>query len=207
LADVFTILGYAGGSWSETFGGSDKLAFCGSTFGSSISVNGFQDSSHRSDATMYADQCTPNHIQNCKYISTTQIDIGGGTVTLNTTNVAQTDCTIRWSYEDDTPTTTSLSNCLLFAYDGTTLSYAPTDVTFLCFERTASAINTDRDSDTPGAGGGWDSTKGCGGQANGLILDDQTTAQNHYFYLGMSASPDSKGSKTAFKIRLEFDAQ
>ena len=207
MADVFTRDGFDGTGWLISLGVSDYLSPQGAAFGDGISVGGFQDSNHKTDGAMSSDLCTPNHVRNCKYISPTEVSImGGAAVALNETNVGDTDCTLRWSYTDDTPLSTALSNVLLFAYDGVAPANPPTGVTVLAFERTAAQIYKDRSSDAPGDGGAWDSTKGIGGSANALICSARASAATHYFYFGLSMSPTSKGQKTA-KLRLEFDAQ
>ncbi len=94
----------------------------------------------------------------------------------------------------------------LFAYDGSIPANPPVGLKVLAFERRSDAILKDRDSDTPGDGGAWDSVKGIGGAANALICSERNSAATHYFYFGLSVSPTSKGQKSA-KLRLEFDAQ
>ncbi len=207
MADVFTRDGHDGTGWNISIGTADYISPMGGNFGDGISVGGFQDSTHKTDGAMSSDLCTPDHIRNVKYISPTEVSLmGGAPVTLNETNVGEADCTLRWSYQDDTPVNTALSNVRLFAYDGVDPANAPQGVTVLAFERTSTGIYKDRVSDTPGDGGAWDSSKGIGGSANALICSDRASASIHYFYFGLSMSPTSKGQKTA-KLRLEFDAQ
>ena len=207
MADVFTRKGFTGSAWDIDLGASDYLAPMGAAFGAGLSVGGFQDSNHKTDSGMTTDGCTPNHVRNCKYISTTQVSLmGGAPVTLNNTNVGDTDCSLRWSYADDTPVNTALSNVLLFAFDGVTPADPPVGSKVLAFERRSTGILKDRVSDTPGDGGAWDSTKGIGGSGNALICSVRTSAATHYFYFGISVSPTSKGQKSG-SLRLEFDAQ
>jgi hypothetical protein len=204
MADVFTRRGYDGTVWTNiVLGGSDYLSPQGSAWGDGISVGGFQDSNHKTDSGMTSDGCTPNHIRNCKYISTTEVSLnGGGAVTLNTSNVADTDCTLEWNYTDDTPTSTALSNVRLIAYDGADINNPPSGITVVAFERTGSQIYKSTDA---GADQGWDSANGIGGLANALICSDRSTSAGHNYYFGISMSPTSKGQKTC-KLRFEFDA-
>jgi hypothetical protein len=207
MADVFTKKGFDGSAWDIDLGASDYLAPMGAAFGNGISVGGFQDSNHKTDSGMTADGCDPDHVRNCKYVSATQVSLmGGAAVTLNETNVGDTDCAMRWSYADDTPVNTALSNVGLFAYDGATPATPPVGCKVVAFERRSTGIFKDRLSDTPGDGGAWDSSKGIGGSANALICSDRVSAATHYFYFGISVSPTSKGQKSA-SLRLEFDAQ
>jgi len=69
MAEIFSVKGYDGTGWNITIADTDRIGFCGAAFGNSISVGAFQDSTHKTDATMSTDLCTPNHIRNCKYIS------------------------------------------------------------------------------------------------------------------------------------------
>lgn len=207
MAEIFAVDGYDGTGWNISIGTTDRIGFCGSTFGSSISVGAFQDSTHKTDGTMSTDGCTPNHMRNCKYVSTTQVSLmGGAPVTLDASNVGQNDCTSRWKYQDD-QINTALSNVRFFFYDGSNPATAPVGVVACAFEHTGTAINKDRVSDNPNDGGAWDSSKGIGGQANALICSDQPSASIHYFYIGISLSPSTKGLKTAVRARLEFDVQ
>lgn len=205
MAEIFEVKGYDGTDWNIIIAESDKTGFCGTNFGDKISVGAFQDSTHKTDGALSVDGCTPNHMRNCKYISPTQVKLGANDpVTLDPANVAQNDCTRRWTYQD-TAFSTVLSNVRYFCYDGVNPANPPSGVTAVAFERTASAINKDRVSDTPGDGGAWDSSKGIGGNANALICSNQASASIHNFYIGDSRSPSSKGLKTACKARLEFD--
>jgi hypothetical protein len=204
MADVFTRKGYDGTAWNITLGGSDYLSPQGASFGDGISVGAFQDSTHKTDSGMSSDGCTPNHMRDCKYVSTTTVSLnGGGAVTLTIGNVAETDCTLEWNYTDDTPTSTALSNVLMFAYDGADVNNPPSGITVVAFERETSAIYKDT---TAGVGYAWDSANGIGGLANALNCSDRSTASGHDYYFGISMSPTSKGQKTC-KLRFEFDAQ
>jgi hypothetical protein len=208
MADTFTKKGYDGSAWDIdlSVGGVDFLSPHSAVFGDAVPVGGFQDSTHLTDSGMASDGCDPDHIRNCKYDTPTTVSLNGGApVTLNFTNVGDTDTTIRWSYNDSAGSTV-LSNVLLFAYDGSTPATPPVGVKVLAFERRSAEILKDLLSDTPGDGGAWDSAAGIGGSADALICSDRTSVATHYFYFGLSFSPTSKGVKT-LKLRLEFDAQ
>ena len=203
MAEIFSVYGHDGTDWNIEIGSSDRTGYCGSAFGDKISVGGFQDSTHKTDGSMSADGCSPNHMRNCKYISPTQVDLGAGAVDLTTGNVAQTDCTRRWSYQDDTGPTV-ISNVQYFCYDGVDPANPPTGVKAVAFERTASAIRKNRiGGDTDGKA--WDSDYGIGGNSNALDVEGQASSSIHNWYLGDSRSPSSAGLKTACKARLEFD--
>ena len=206
MADVFAVKGYDGADWDITIGATDVIGFCGSTFAhKQISVGAYQDSTHKTDASMSADLCTPDHMRNTKYVSATQVKLmDGSAVTLNATNVQEEDCTIRVSYQD-TLQNTELEDCYLFAYDGSDVYTEPDGMRVLAFERVTGAINKDRLSDATGDGGAWKAGDGIGGLDNALICDDQGSASTHYFYFGLCGQPLSKGLKSA-TLRIEFTA-
>lgn len=203
MAEIFAVDGYDGSGWNISIGESDKIAACGAAFGSSISVGGFQGSTHKSNSDMSVDGCETNHMRNTKYVDETHVDIGAGSVELTTGNVGQNDCTTRWKYQDDAANTV-ISNAIFFFYDGSTPANAPTGVLAVAFERTASTIRKNRIGGDS-AGKAWDADYGIGGNANALSLLDQVSGSIHYFYIGISLSPTSKGLKTAVAARLEFD--
>lgn len=206
MAENFYIHGYDGSGWNTNLT-SSRIGFCGSSFGSSIPVGTFQSSTHSTDGTMSTDSCSTEHVRNCKYSGLTTVTLHGGSdVTLNTSNVGINDCTTRWQYQD-TEVNTSLSNVVFYVFNTVDPLIAPTGITVCAFEVTASAVNKDRSSDTAGDGGAWDSSKGIGGLNNALILSSKSSSSIHNFYIGISVSPASKGLKTAFRFRLDFDVQ
>ena len=203
MAEIFAVDGYNGSAWDISIGEADRIAACGAAFGDSISVGGFQSSTHKSNSDMTTDGCETNHMRNTKYVSKTHVDIGAGSVELTTGNVGQNDCSSRWKYQDDAVNTV-IENAIFFFYDGSTPANAPTGVLAVAFERTSAAIRKNRISgDTEGKA--WDSDNGVGGNAAALSLADQVSGSIHYFYIGISLSPTSKGLKTAVRARLEFD--
>ena len=206
MADVDGVLGYDGSGWNISIGASDVIGFFGDTFADArVSVGAFQGSTHKTNAAMGVDNCTPDHMRNCKYYSPTQVQLmDNDPVTLNISNVTDEDCSVKFTYQD-TLTNTSVEDVYLFAYDGVDVNDAPSGMRVLAFERTTTGINTDRLSDSPGDGYAWNSSYGIGGLANSLVLDDQGSSAIHSFYVGLSATPLSKGLKSA-TLRLEFTA-
>jgi hypothetical protein len=184
----------------------NRIGFNGATFGSSIGVGEYQDSTHVTDDTMSVDYCTSasGHLNNTKYVSATEVDLNGsGTASLTGTVTSSGDCTIWIRFEEDTGATT-VSNVRFYAYDGITPTTAPSGVQTVSFEWTASGTNTDT---LQGAGKAWDSTAGTNTSSRKLIMDPQASSTVHDFWLGLSASPTSVGLKTAFVYRIELDYQ
>jgi hypothetical protein len=194
------------GSYVTISATGNRIGFNGATFGSSIGVGEFQDSTHVTDDTMSTDFCpsASGHLNNCKYVSPTEINLNSaGTATLTGTVTTGTQCTIKIWFEEDT-SDTSVSNVRFYAYDGTTPTSDPTGVSTTSFEWTPSGINTDSIN---GSGDAWDAANGTNNSANKLIMDSQPTSSGHEFWLGLSASPDSTGLKTSFVYRVELDYQ
>ena len=220
MADVFTRYGYDkdAATWSIEIGTSDYIGFFGEDFLSGISPGAFNKSTHKTVASPSDsgdDNCASPHMRNSRYVSAAsatddgEVSIDEETaVLLTTTYLDKEDATLRISYTDDTPTNTVMENNRFFAYDGSNVNNAPDDVTVVAAEyevNTPDQINKDRDSDTPGDGGGWDADGGIGGVANALILSDRLTpTATHYFYLFISVSPLAKGQQTG-KFRFESD--
>lgn len=198
MAETFEVHLHSGSAWDISIGASDYIGFGGDSGAlAPISQDAYQRYTCKTDGSMSANSGTG---QNCKYVSTTEISLNGAAaVTLNTTNVATTACSTRWHYTDSAGNT-ELSNVRFFAYQGSP-STAPTDVTVVAFERANASIGTDTDS---GSGRGWNTNYGVGGSANGLQCASQSSAADHYFYIGVSCKPTSRGVKT-FTFRLEFD--
>ena len=196
MAETFDLKMHDGADWNITI---DDYAGFGGDSGplAAISQDAWQRYSIKTDATMSTNNGTG---QNCKYVSATEVALNAGSaVTLTTGNVGQANCTFRWHYTDSAGNTV-LSNPRFFVYSGTPSS-APSGMVAVAFERTASAINKDT---VAGTGYGWNTNYGIGGSGNALILSDQTSAADHYFYIGMSVKPTERGLKT-FVMRLEFD--
>lgn len=171
---------------NTTLGATDKLGLYGSAFGDAVTVGSYQDSTHieNSGGTQ---QCT-THINNNKYIASGSIQInGGGTETLNGTNLATTECTLKINFSHGSSVITS--SATFWAYDGSTQSAVPTNITFQCAEQADTA---------------WTNAEGSGAA---MTLDDNTTATSHDFYLAISASPEAVGNLIAFGLTIQLTYQ
>ncbi len=191
-----------GSGFSTSVGGSELLAFS-SAVGAiqSIPVGEYQDATIITNAAFDA---WIADTQNTKYVSSTEVDLGAGTVTLDAGNVATADVPIRIDWQDD-GADTALSNAKFFVFDGTTPATAPSGALFMAFERRAAAISTNQIGGDV-AGQAWDGTNGIGGSAAALDIEDKASAASHQFFLGLSVTPTTYGRQTAIRFRLEFDA-
>jgi len=169
----------------------NTIVFAGSASDLSvpITVGEWNTGTHIGTADPGADQCGTNHCPNMKYISSTQVDIGAGTTTLNTTNVADTQMTLRVRFTDGSAVTTS--GARFYSFDGSTTTAEAIGVDAYAVERvTGMGTWTEINNDTGNTGGD--------NVGERLSLTDQGSATDHTFYIGVSAKPESVGAKTQF---------
>ncbi|MHC4542940.1 MAG: hypothetical protein ACYSYL_00235 [Planctomycetota bacterium] len=197
---TFTWYGYygTGGGRSWTDLATDTLCFSGlaTDIDEPITVATWQDGTHVGDGDPGTDQCTgADHNNNVKFISSTEFDLnGGGTETLNDTNLLATECTIRIDFTD--ASSVVVTSARFYSYDGTTETTEAVGVEVYAYEQGV------------GEGGGWtfinDDSTNYGGDNSGerLDLSDQATATEHTFYVALSASPESVGAKTSFDFGI-----
>jgi hypothetical protein len=191
----------ADGLFGSSLGATDKLAFSGVSTGiSAISVDAWNPASVVVDSVLAFIAAA----RNCRYVAPTQVSLEeADPVTLDTSNVAQANSTVKVEWKDDS-VNTALSNCKFYAYNGVTATEAPAGCKVVAFERTAAAIRKNRISgDTDGKA--WDAAYGIGGNAAALSLADQASSADHAFYLGISLKPTTYGQNTGIKFRVEFD--
>lgn len=176
------------GTSPTTIDASDVVQFAGGTFGSAITVGAYNGSTHVR-ASGGADDSSGNTPKNSKFISQTggtagdsQVDIGGGTVDLDSVSTANCPLKINFSHGSSVVTTGNI----FYAYDGTTTTAVPTGVTFVAAEQ---------------GDANWTAAEGS---AAGVTVTDDTTATSHDYYLLASVSPDSVGLKSAFSLRMEL---
>lgn len=154
-----------------------------------ITVGTWNDGTHLGSGDPGTDQCGANHMPNVKYVSGTQYDGGAGTTTLNDTNLAQTECTLRVKFTD--ASSVAISNARFYSFDGTTETNEAVGVEAYAFERGVSATSwTEINDDSENVGG--DNT------AERLTLGDKSAATEHYWYVAVSARPETVGAKTQF---------
>jgi len=179
---TWTVTAHDGADWNFTISATNLIGFYGASYGDKITVGEYQDSMHiRTSAGTDTDACGSPHLIGIKYISSNQCDKGGGTINCNT--LLTTDC-IKFNFSHTSSVATE--NGLFYAYDGNTVTSAPTGVTFQALEQ----------GDT-----NWTNAEG---QASGVSLGNQSASTSHDFYVAMSASPESVGEKTAFAVRAEL---
>src|SRR3990170_1384245 len=174
--------------------GANTIVFSGSGgLATPITVGTWQSESHLGSGDPGTDQCGANHVPNVKYISGTQFDSGGGTESLNDTNLAQTECTMRINFTDASSVATS--NGRFYSFDGATETNEAVGIEAYAFERGVGASTWTNINDDSGNIGGDNS-------GERLALSDQSAGTEHTFYVAVSARPESVGAKTQFDFGI-----
>lgn len=183
-----TFTWYLQGSTPTEIEATDILQFAGSVFGSAIFTTEYNDSTHVK-AAGGANDSSGNTPNNNKFISQaggtggdSQADWGDGTEDLD--QITDAECALKINFAD--ASSVAITDHYVYAYDGSTTTNPPTDVTFQIAEQ---------------GDANWTE---AGGSAAALAVTDSGAATSHDFYFAVSASPDTVGQKTAFKIRDEL---
>lgn len=171
--------------------GANTIVFSGSNtdLNEPITVGTWQSGSHLGSGDPGTDQCGSNHMKNVKFVSSTQMDTGGGTETINDTNLAETECTLRIKFTDASEV--AISNARFYCFDAVTETNEAVGVEAHAFERGVSATAWTEVNDDSGNIGG-DNT------GERLALGNKTANTEHYWYVAVSARPETVGSKTQF---------
>ena len=175
--------------------GANTIVFSGSptSLTEPITVGTWNLGTHLGSGDPGTDQCGTTHARNVQYISSTQFDGGSGTETLNDTNLAQTECTMRVSFTDASSIATS--NARFYCFDGNTVTTEAVGVEAYAFERGVSGTQwTSVNDDSAGLGGDNSGER--------LNLGDQTASTSHVFYIAVSARPETVGAKTEFDFGI-----
>lgn len=180
---------YLQGTSPTTIEATDIIQFAGAGgFDTAIVVGQYNDTTHV-ESSVGADDSSGNTPKNSKFISQTggtggdsQVDVGAGTVDLDT--VTTGNCPLKINFSHGTSVITT--DHILYAYDGSTTTDGPTEVDFRAAEQ---------------GDANWTEAEGS---AAAVTVADDTTGTSHDYYFLISASPTTVGEKTAFKIRDEL---
>lgn len=100
--------------------------------------------------------------------------------------ISEGDCALKINFSHDSDV--EIENAEFYAYDGSDTANGPSDVTFYAAE---GDVSDD-----------WVNAEGSG---DALSLEDKTSASDsHDFYIAVTASPDSVGTKSGNKYRIEL---
>jgi len=198
-------------TWTDM--STDKCGFFGTNYGDTVTAANWQSSTHRRTATP-SDGCGSGvgdgyHMKNTKAVNTgsgtSTVDLGAGAVALTDANVAAGAVTMMLHFNHTTSVATQ--NGYFYCYDGTTTTTEAVGVDAVAWERGVSSAQTwivINDDTTSGVL----TTGNIGGNNSGerLSLVNQSAALDHYWYLCVSASPETAGEKTsfAFGIAIEY---
>lgn len=156
-----------------------------------ITVDAYADGTHAGTDDPGTDACGTNHMNNCKYLGASLIDInGGGSEALNDTNLTATECTLRVHFNHST--SVDVTNPKFYCYDGSTTTTPATGVDVYGFEQGESYTSWTHINDDSGAIGG----NNAGERLD--LADSSSAATDHYWYIAVSAAPESVGAKTSF---------
>lgn len=173
------------GASPTTIEATDYIHFSAGTFGSAMALNAYNGGTHVR-SSVGADDSSANTPKNSKYLTASTVDIGSGSTALS--GVTTANCPLKITVAFDSSIT--ISDAILYAYDGSTTTNAPTGMTVQLAEQ----------GDT-----NWTQAHGSG-SALGLA-DKSTPATSHDYYVLISANVTAVGTKSANKVRLEFTYQ
>ncbi len=107
--------------------------------------------------------------------------------TISSWPISTGDCALKINFSHSSSVETQ--NAIFYAYDGSDTTAGPSNVTFYAAEG--------------GVSSSWTNAEGSG---SALALADNTSAAtSHDFYLAVSASPDTVGTKTGNMYRIELE--
>jgi hypothetical protein len=183
---------YLGSAWVDIE--ANTLVFSGDPDDLSIAINvdEFNSGTHLGSNDPGTDQCGTTHKYNIKYASNTQF-FGGTSTTaevISNTTLATTEATIRLKFVDTSAV--SITTGYFFCFDGVAETVEAVGVHVYAIEvgkANTTWVEINKDSDS------------IGGNNSGERLDlaSQTTAAtDHYFYLAITAGPETYGPKTQF---------
>ena len=188
---TFTWNAYYGGSPAWTDISTNTIVFAGSGgIATPITLGNWQDETHIGTGDPGSDVCTTNHCNNVKYVSGTTMSVnGGGTEDINDTNLANDECTLQIHFNHTSAV--AISGARFYSFDGTTETDEAVGIEAYAFERGVSATAWTQINDDSGDIGGDNS-------GERLTLGDKTSATDHYWYIAISARPETVGAKTSF---------
>lgn len=177
------------------------LGFYGAGFGQSVNVGEYQDTTFitNSNGTVEGAQ-----VNNVKYLNTMSGIIGSAESGVLLTQIPNYLATLNIRFTNDTPV--KVQNCKLRIYDRSNINNNPSGV--LC--KVAELIHPDTTQNNNGSGDTtWNTLGGSGSilsmspspGMSGLYAGDGTASvhesNRHDFYICVSQSPNSVGSKTS----------
>lgn len=163
----------------------DFVAFSNGTFGEPVVATEFNGGTHVR-SSVGADDSTANTPNNVKYVASGTADWGDGTESLDL--ITDAEATLKITLTESVSIT--VTGITMYGFDGTTPATAPVGMDVYLAEV----------GDTT-----WTNADGSGSALS--LSDSSTPATDHYFYVAISASPSSVGTKDTNKTRFAFTYQ
>jgi hypothetical protein len=172
-----------------------------------ILATNFQDGTHVGSGTPGTDQCTTNHTRNNKWLTDSTFSAnGGGSETLNDTNLDDAESTMRVHFNDSVAR--SIQNGRFYCFDGTTTTVEAVGLDVAAYEKGNSATWFHLNDDSATGATGWTTgNKGGDNDTERIGMGARASAAtDQYWYYALSASPETAGSKSsfAFGVYLEY---
>jgi hypothetical protein len=200
--------GQGAGTWVDL--NASGMGFFGATFGTSVQVGQYQDTSFITTGTGSAEgpQATNN-----KYITSSGISINGD-VTVVPSAVAVNSGTMNVRFTFDSAVKTQ--NGQIRIYDRTTITNGATGVItqVVQYANGGSGVSSSGTAIAPASHSGWIAPSGSGvtvpllssaGSGGLSPSGTDTTDTRHDWYVGLSATPTSIGSKELFGIYVQLE--
>lgn len=177
-------------------------------FGRSVQVDTFQSTSYITDSNGVEQGAELNNV---KYIHANS-GLVNGTTELDVKYIPNYQSTVNVRFTHDTAVQTQ--NALCYIYDRTSTDNAPSGLVCYCYE----TLHPEVAQDFEGSGlTEWTNTygsesilslaasPGCSGWYAGSGLGSEHIDTRHDYYVCLSVSPDSVGSKTLFGMSVQLE--
>lgn len=175
-------------------GGNNTCGFYGGAHGLSIRVGEYNDTTYR---TTEDGQTDGGALPNLKFANISGAYVAGEITATELKEVNNTEATLRILLTTDSAVATQ--NAEFRTFDKSSINSNPSGVTVKAAEIRKDNVSVRGSGDT-----NWTT---IGGSGSVLDLDDQSdSSTSHYYYIGVTCSPDSIGEKTqfAFYFQTEF---
>jgi len=209
-AQIAFYAGQGGGTWTDL--NASGLGFFGSSFGTSVQVGEYQDTTYISAS----DGSAPAGPQatNCKYDSATSgvIIDGGSAVQPSAVPINSGTMNVRFTFDSSVKT----QNAELRIFDRSDITNGAEGVTTqVCqIANGGSGVSSSGTIEAPASHTGWIAPSGSGvtvallsspGTSGASPLGTNTQDTRHDWYLAISASPLSIGSKENFGLYVQLE--
>jgi len=202
--------GEGGGTWTDL--NSSGVGFFGASFGTSVQVGEYQDSTFICDGDGGADN-GETELTNCKYAAASTVSINGDGA-VEASSVAINSGTLNVRFEFDSAVKTQ--NCELRIFDRTLITNGAEGVTTQVLQicNGGSGVSTSGTPLAPASHPGWIAPSGSGtvvsllssAGSGGLSPSGADTEDTrHDWYFGISATPISIGSKENFGLYVQLE--